>query len=261
MIRLSEERARLAKRDKITLTLFPARRERVRNPVTGVEEMRPVLPRSLYASAIVPLRDVAGGAHGRVRVRLRFLKPIRDIGLIQSDWLELAGFEDMAAFRDWWLETHDREWCERGFGAGARFERFETRWAPRTVVVVKFTTAVDIPRHLSPAGKAPKGMREDGTAESMAEHGYGLSAGLVPMYSEDGTLYPEPEAVDPDTIEPLWNEVARAKLAASRSEEHTLRERRRLAEELKRAPLRSGVDEGLAVIRRALESMKEDRAA
>jgi hypothetical protein len=267
MIRLTEERARLAKRDKITLTLFPARRERVRNPMTDVEEMRHVHPKSIYASAIVPLRDEAGGDYGRVRVVCRYLKPIREIHHIDRDWLAKGGFGDEAGFAAYWLANHVRpEWAE-WWSLARVVERARTgvirrdeigpavwdKFAGTTVCVVRFTTAVDIPRLLAPAGRPPKRSEGDDGVDSPGDHGYVLSPSLA--------LAEEPEAVDPDTIEPAWSAMAAARLVESRSAEDVFRERRRLAEELKRAPLRLDIEDELALIRRALASAKEDRAA
>jgi hypothetical protein len=232
--------AKKALRDEVTLTL------RLQRP-------------KVARAQLIPLSVNGQGMLGRLHVRCVWRTHVG--GPWEAPWgiedpeasVGRLGFPSMDAFRQAWLEANDADWLKRGGDEGARFERFQTRWRDRACWAVSFRVARDVPLLLAPSGSPPKRSEVDHGVDSPGDHGYVMSPFLA--------LPDEPEAVDPDTIEPLWNEVARARLAASRSEEQILRERRRLAEELKRAPLRSGVDEGLAVIRRALESMKEDRAA
>jgi hypothetical protein len=266
VIRLSEERARLAKRDKITLTLFPARRERVRNPETSLSEMRHVHPKSIYASAIVPLRDVAGGDYGRVRVVCRYLKPIREIHHIDRDWLVKGGFGDEAGFAAWWLANHAPTGWADLWSLSRVVERARTgvirrdeigpavwdKFAGTTVCVVRFTTAVDIPRLLAPAGSPPKRSEVDHGVDSPGDHGYVMSPFLA--------LPDEPEAIHPDEADELAAQAGQsqvARFAASWEDRRAqpLADRLRLAE-LDAASLKADVSGRLRVIERQVEAIE-----
>jgi hypothetical protein len=232
--------AKKAMRDEVTLTL------RLHRP-------------KVARAQLIPL-STKDGMIGRLHVRCIWRTSVG--GPWEQPWgiedpersVGKLGFPSMDGFRRAWIEANDPGWVARGFvDEGAWFERFQSRWRDRACWAVAFEVARDVPLLLAPSGSPPRRSKGLGGVETLEDSGYVSSPFLA--------LPDEPEAVDPDTIEPAWSQLAAARLADSRSEEQQRRQLRALSGELKRVPVDRDQSPHIVELRRVLDAMKEDRAA